>query len=267
MSCRELPSLDELGRDLLRVAGWRKVVSLAVPFLLFAAFFMLAARGHWWLALACPVAISFLTYGSVSHDLVHRTLGLPRVWNEILLCAMELMAVRSGHAYRLSHLHHHARFPADDDIESAAARLPLPRALLEGFTVQWRLWYIAVRETGPHQAWVAGEGMAIAAMVLGAIGLLPWTMAPAIYVGLMVAGSWIFPITTVIIPHDAHGDGPLRQTRLFRGKVLSILAFEHLYHLEHHLYPQVPHQNWPVLARRLDPHFERAGLKPIKLLF
>jgi len=84
---------------------------------------------------------------------------------------------------------------------------------------------------------------------------------------LMIAGSWIFPIITVLIPHDARGDGPLGQTRLFRGRVLSLLALEHLYHLEHHLYPQVPHQNWPVLARRLDPYFELAGVKPIKLLF
>ena len=57
------------------------------------------------------------------------------------------------------------------------------------------------------------------------------------------------------------------QTKLFRGHVLSWLALEHLYHLEHHLYPGVPHHNWPDLATRLDPHFARAGLQPIKLLF
>ena len=33
------------------------------------------------------------------------------------------------------------------------------------------------------------------------------------------------------------------------------------YHLEHHLYPKVPHQNWKRLARRLDPHFREAGLE------
>ena len=59
----------------------------------------------------------------------------------------------------------------------------------------------------------------------------------------------------------------LTRTRLFRGAVLSVLAVEHLYHLEHHLYPQVPHHNWPRLARRLDPYFVQHGLKPIKLLF
>jgi beta-carotene hydroxylase len=55
------------------------------------------------------------------------------------------------------------------------------------------------------------------------------------------------------------------QTRLFRGQVLRWLAFEHLYHLEHHLYPQVPHHRWPELARRLDPFFAEAGVPAIQL--
>jgi beta-carotene hydroxylase len=59
----------------------------------------------------------------------------------------------------------------------------------------------------------------------------------------------------------------LQQTRVFRGKVASLIAFEHLYHLEHHLYPSVPHQNWPTLARRLDPYLLRAGITPIKFWF
>ena len=263
----DLPSLEELGRDLLRVPLWRRVLSLVTPFLLAGAFFLLASRGLWLLALACPVLLSFFTYGSVSHDLVHRTLGLPRWLNEVLLSAIELLAFRSGHAYRQSHLHHHGHFPAEDDLEAAAARMPLRRALLEGLTLQWRLWYRAFRNRGPQWNWVVAEGAAIAVLLVVSVASLPWTIAPAVYAALMIAGSWIFPITTVLIPHDATGTDALTQTRLFRGRVLSVIALEHLYHLEHHLYPQVPHHNWPVLARRLDPHFVRFGLKPIKLLF
>jgi beta-carotene hydroxylase len=100
-----------------------------------------------------------------------------------------------------------------------------------------------------------------------AIASLPQTPWPAIYVALMIAGSWIFPIVTVVIPHDASGSNELTQTRLFRGRVLSLIALEHLYHLEHHLYPRVPHHNWPELARRLDPHFAARGLRAIKLFW
>ena len=264
---KNFPSLDELGRDLLQVSVIRRAVSLVVPFALAALFFVFAMRGLWIPALACPVALSFLTYGSTSHDLVHRTLRLPPWLNEPLLCAMELICLRSGHAYRASHLHHHARFPAEDDLETAAIRLPLAWALLDGLTLQYRLFFFALKKRGPHHAWVIGEGIAIAVLLTGAAASLAWTPLPAIYCSLMIAGSWIFPIVTVLIPHDARGAHEWTQTRLFRGRVLSLLAFEHLYHLEHHLYPQVPHHNWPELGRRLDPHFARLGVRPIKLLF
>jgi len=266
-SSRPLPLLEELGKDLLVVSRWRRIVSLVTPFVLAALFFIFAARGWWFAALTCPVLLSFLTYGSISHDLVHRTLRLPRWLNEALLCAIELLTFRSGHAYRLTHLHHHARFPAADDLEAGASRMPLAQAMFDGLTLQPRLWLFAVKQKGPQQPWVIAEGIAIVLLLTATVLALPHSFLPAIYAALMIAGSWIFPIVTVLIPHDATGETSLTQTRLFRGRMLSLLALEHLYHLEHHLYPQVPHHNWPKLARRLDPYFSRLGLEPIKLFF
>jgi beta-carotene hydroxylase len=144
-----LPPLTELGRDLLDVPVWRRAISLSLPFVLAAFFFVFGMRSWWLAALACPVLLSFLTYGSISHDLVHRNLRLPVWLNEVLLFATELIAFRSGHAYRLSHLHHHAHFPAEDDIEAASARMPLRRALLDGFTLQFRLFFLALKKAGP----------------------------------------------------------------------------------------------------------------------
>ena len=252
---------------MLTVSRARATISLAIPFVLAALFFVFAAKQLWLPALACPVLLSFFTYGSVSHDLVHRTLRLPRWLNETLLCLIELLGFRSGHAYRLTHLHHHAHYPADDDIEASPGRLPRLRALFAGITLQPRLYFWALRKPSAQRAWIIAEGMAILTLLAASVAALPWTPFPAIYAALMIAGSWIFPIVTVLIPHNPRGEDALAQTRLFRGKVLSILALEHLYHLEHHLYPQVPHHNWPALARRLDPYFEERGIKPIKLLF
>lgn len=263
----DLPTLDALGRDLLRVPVWRRVVSLVAPFVLTALFFVLAAQGEWLAALACPVLLSFLTYGSISHDLVHRTLGLPKWLNEILLTLIELLAFRSGHAYRAVHLHHHARFPAEDDLEGAAAKMSLFRALVEGVGLQPRLWFFAMRHKGAHRPWAIVECLVSATLFGVSVAVFPVTKAPLVYAALMIMGSWIFPVITAYIPHDATGASELTQTKLFRGKVLSIVALEHLYHLEHHLYPGVPHHNWPELAQRLDPFFERAGLRPIKLFF
>jgi len=262
-----LPTLDDLGRDLVRVPVWRRVVSLIAPFVLTALFFVLAWEGRWVAAVACPVLLSFLTYGSISHDLVHRNLGLPVWLNEILLSLIELLAFRSGHAYRVVHLHHHATFPAADDLEGAAAGMSLPRALVEGIALQGRLWFFAMRRPGKHRPWAIAECIAATVLLAIAIAVIPITIAPFAYAMLMIAASWIFPLITAYIPHDPSGPTELTQTRLFRGRVLSWVALEHLYHLEHHLYPGVPHHNWPALAVRLDPYFQRAGLRPIKLLF
>jgi beta-carotene hydroxylase len=262
-----LPSLDTLGRDLLVLPAWRRAISLSLPFLLVACFFVSAINGLWLAALACPVILSFITYGSISHDLVHRTLALPRWLNEPLLCAIELMALRSGHAYRFTHLHHHAHFPADDDIEARAARMSFVGALLDGITLQPRLWFFAMRASKRERGWIVSEGIAVIVLVCGSIALVPTTPLPGVYCALMIAGSWVFPLITVFIPHNAAATSELKQTRLFRGKVLSIVAAGHLYHLEHHLYPQVPHHYWPRLAKRLDPHFARLGIDPVMLLF
>ena len=99
------------------------------------------------------------------------------------------------------------------------------------------------------------------------IALIPITIVPASYAALMIAGSWVFPFMTAYVPHVPSGQSELTQTKRFRGVALALLALEHLYHLEHHLYPQVPHHNWPELARRLDPYLDRAGIVPVKLLF
>jgi beta-carotene hydroxylase len=262
-----LPPLRELGPDLLRVALWRKQLTLALPFWWCGAYFGFAALGWWPAAAFAVVAFSFVTYGSTSHDLVHRSLGLPRAANDVLLCLVELLALRSGHAYQAAHLHHHARYPHADDVEAAAARRSWPWALAEGFVFPFRVWLWAVRNARQARAWILGEGAACLALAASAVALSPVTAVPLVYVALVVTGSWVIPLATARLPHDPRGKNELFQTRAFRGVVASVVALEHLYHLEHHLYPSVPHHNWPRLARRLDPYLARAGVRPVRFWF
>ena len=70
------PPLRELGLDLLRFTWIRRATAIALPFLFFGAYFACAAFGWWVPAVLATVVLSFVTYGSTSHDLVHRTLGL-----------------------------------------------------------------------------------------------------------------------------------------------------------------------------------------------
>jgi beta-carotene hydroxylase len=213
------------------------------------------------------VYLSFVTYGSISHDLVHRTLGLSRGWNEFFLTVVELLAFRSGHAYRLAHLHHHARFPHEDDIEGAAARMSFFRTLLEGVIFQPRIMVWAAARHGRAHPVVFVEIVLVICLLGVCFGSIVVTPIFAVYAVLMVMGSWVIPLVTSYVPHNAEGRTALTQTRLFRGRVASLVAMEHLYHLEHHLYPAVPHHNWPKLARRLDAYFKAAGVEPVVLGF
>jgi beta-carotene hydroxylase len=261
-----LPALDCLGDDLLVIPGWRRALSLALPFVIAVGFFLLWASGSRIGPVVCAGLVTFFTYGSISHDLVHGSLRLPRTLNHVLLCGVELITLRSGHAYRVTHLHHHARFPAGDDLEGAAAGMSWWRALLDGVSLQPRLWLFAYRR-GRHRVWIVGEAMAILVLLVASIAALRWTFAPLVYSALMLGGSWMFPLITSFIPHDPTAPTELGRTRLFRGTMLSIVALDHFYHLEHHLYPHVPHHRWPELARRLDPYFARAGLRPVRIWF
>ena len=236
-----LPTLREIGKDLLYVPRPAVYLSLAFPFLLTIGFFVFAHLGWWFMALLCPVLLSFFTYASISHDLVHRTLGLSKSANEALLCTVESLALRSGHGYRASHFHHHAHFPSGDDLEGAAARMSFIRAFADGVTLQPRIWCHAVRTSTLDRPWIHAEGALVALLMALSLVALLWTPLPVIYCGLVIVGSWIYPLMTSWIPHDSNGENELRQTRLFRGHVVRWLALEHLYHLEHHLYPQVPH--------------------------
>ena len=259
------PRLRELGADLLRLSKWQLARCLALPFMAFAAFWICAAFELWTLAVSSTVILSFVTYGSTFHDLVHKSLGLKRLTNDLLLAIIEAISLRSGHAYQAVHLNHHARFLHDDDIEAQASRMSWTRALLEGVVFQFRTYRWALRHARGGRSWIIAEGIVVLAGVIGAIVALPWTVIPAIYAGLMIAGSWVIPLVTSYLPHDAAAPDQLHQTRLFRGLFVRVVALDHLYHLEHHMYPGVPHQNWPRLARRLDPWLKEAGVEPFQI--
>jgi beta-carotene hydroxylase len=263
----ELPSLRDIGDDLTHIGRLRLVWSLALPFLWIGLYFLFTTRQWWPAAVFCLVCLSFVTYGSISHDLVHANLGLPKRMNGFLLSLIELLALRSGHAYRMAHLHHHALYPHDDDIEGAAARMSLLRTLFEGVIFQFKIWWWAVRQQHRDRTLVILEGIGVFALIAMSVAVYRVTPVFLVYVVLMIMGSWIIPLVTSYVPHDPDGANELLQTRLFRGKVASWVAVEHLYHLEHHLYPAVPHHHWPALAKRLDPFFERAGVQSIKFWF
>jgi len=259
----ERPTIHQLGTDLLIISKIKLLQTILEPFLFFALYIVFALYDYWILAILSTVAMSFTTYGSTSHDLVHMNLGLNRKWNDLLLSFIELISMRSGHAYRLSHLNHHHQYPHKEDIEGQAAGMTFVGSLLEGFVFQFKLYFWALkRAKGQDKTIIRLEGSLILLLVVLTAISIPFTNIFWLYTCLTIAGSWIIPFVTSYLVHNPNEADELTQTKLFRGRFYAIIAFDHLYHLEHHMYPMVPHKNWVELARRLDPFFKNRNIKP-----
>ena len=257
-----LPALRELGDDLLITTPRQRWIALARPFLGVALYALAMTFNLWWLA-PVIVFLTFVAVVTVTHDVVHGSLGLSRRQTDWALFVTGLVLLESGHAYRTTHLQHHKVFPAADDPEGYPAKISMLGAVLYGPVFLVRLWCWAYRRNARRpiqRLWLIAEALAPCVAIVG--GILLWRTAPGllIYAGLAIVGSWVYPLLTVHLPHKNFGDTPLTQTHTLRGRVIPALFLELTYHLEHHLYPQVPSHHLKELARRLDPFFDRAGV-------
>jgi fatty acid desaturase len=257
------PSLRELGDDLLTTTPRQRNLALARPFIGVACF-ALAAVMHWWWATPVIVFGIFVAVVTVTHDVVHRTLGLSARRTDIWLFVLGTVLLESGHAYRMTHHQHHRLFPDPADPEGYPAELSLLGAVVYGPVFLVRLWVWSVRRASTAgRAVLAAEAlMPVAAL---GTGVAVWRSAPGVlvYAVMAVVGSWVYPLLTVYLPHHDYGDVPVRQTRTLRGRVIPAIFLELTYHLEHHLYPQVPSHNLPELSRRLDPYLAASGVRPV----
>lgn len=261
-----LPTLDELGRDLLVTTPRQRWIGLLRP-LFGVLVYAIAAYFELWLLLPLIVFLIFVAVVTITHDVVHGTIGLNKRQTEWALFFMGAVLMESGHAYRITHHQHHSNFPEEEDPEGYPAKISLLGAILYGPVFLWRLWWWAFQRSGRRQRlWLSVE-ISLPFMIV-ALGIILWTTTPAIliYAVLAIIGSWVYPLLTVYLPHKDYGDTPLTQTHTLRGTIIPAIFLELTYHLEHHLYPQVPSHNLSKLAKRLDPFFEKAGVQPWHVL-
>lgn len=261
----QAPRLQELGRDLVVTTRRQRITALSRPYLAVAGFAAAARFQLWWLTPPI-VFFVFVAIVTVTHDVVHGSIGLSRRASEWALFALGAVVLESGHAYRLTHHQHHRVFPGPDDPEGDPARLTLGSAILYGPLFLPRLWWWSFRRSGgrtSHRVWLLAEAGFAVGFVVAAIALRSAQPALLVYAALTIIGSWTYPLLTVHLPHRHYGDTPLTQTHTLRGRIVPALFLELTYHLEHHLYPQVPSHKLPELARRLDPFLKEAGVEPI----
>jgi beta-carotene hydroxylase len=233
-----------------------------MPFLYAGGFMASWHLGYSVWAAICLI-LCFSATSTSTHDVLHGSLGLNRRQTEWCLCLLGLSILQSGHAYRATHLHHHRVFPSHSDLEGEAAHWPLWRVVLSGPLFLPRLWGWAYRERPEERRWLILEGLALPAVIVLGLLLLPLTSAVLGYALVVLVAGWWYPVFAVWLPHRNEAPRPELRAWTTRGWLIPRLFRPLAFHLEHHLYPKVPSHNLPLLSQRLDGLLRGMGVEPV----
>lgn len=263
-----LPQMHEIGKDLLDVHPLKRFWVLSRPFFFFVGYILTAAVWNPWVGLPFLLAL-FISNICAAHDVVHNCLKLSNRMSHCLLSLYGIIVMQSGHSFRITHLSHHRMFPSKEDPEGAASFGTVWEALKMGPFYVPRLWHWAMNRARKHpveQAWMLWEATLGGLIYLSALLLIPYTLAPIVYVVVMTLGAWLYPLVTAYFPHQHPGDEPVHQARSLHGKIIPWLTLGLGYHLEHHLYPRVPSSNMKMLSERLLPILKEQDADLIRVL-
>lgn len=256
----DLPALDALDTTLRSAAPVHRLVTAILPFATLAAFGAAWHAGWYWL-LPLVMLAQFVFTVAFLHDVAHGSAGLNAAWTHYFLFVYGVLMLQSGHAFRNTHLFHHTHCLEEEDLEGAPARMKLIDVLLAGPAYLPRLWRKALRDAGTRERrWIVAELACALLLVAAAVRFAALDAGPLLFCAFVYAGSWGYPLTTAYLPHYKPGSAPLEQARTVRGAIIPLLFMNLTYHLEHHLYPQVPSMNLARLAAHLDPLFAARGL-------
>ena len=252
------------GPSLLSTSRARQVWVLARP-VLGAVIFGLAAEKGWWIVAVGAFPWLFLSQVVALNDVMHRSIGLGRRASEAWLFTLGALVLESGHAVRVTHLAHHARGGGLDDPESYVDLLPLRGLLVEVPRYRFRLWSFGWRHgTGAERRWVSVEATLVgAAFAVAATG--PVGGAARLYALLCLAAGWAFPLVSATGPHTDWGRDHSVHAHRVRGRWLPRLLLGLSFHVEHHLWPDVPSHRLPALAHAADPVLAAAGIKEVRV--
>jgi len=250
---------EPLSSAVLRQVAWRDLVVLTpaevarelvlrLPWL--AISLGAAACGLYPVALAFSF-VFFLAGLRIVHGACHYAIGLPRRATEIVLFVLSLVMLGSMHAVQWNHLRHHRHCLATDDIEAMGARGSAWRAILLGPLFPLRL-HRAALAGAPRRArrWMLAELVGNLAVVGLVAGVLPERVL-LYHLSAMAVGQCLTALFAVWTVHHDCADA-VPPARTIRHPIRRIVTFNMFFHMEHHLFPQIPTAHLPVLARRLD---------------
>ena len=206
----------------------------------------LAARLQSTACMAVASALLFLEAFAFMHDLAHGSIRLPRWANEVALAFAGALLLMSGHALRRTHLVHHARTLADEDLEGRPARGSFFQALAGGPRAAVALRLHAYRGAGPRgRRWQAVE--TVVGLALGAVLLGSGRAALVVYALVALVAQATMGVWAAQVPHNAPAWLTRLAARLAWTGSSTMLSLA--YHELHHERPGVPCRRLAAEAR------------------
>ena len=236
-----------------------KELSLPIPWLMIEIW---AITNQWTLLSLIASSFFFLTCLRLSHNAFHYSLGLTRATTNVVMMVVSVLMLTSMRATQYTHMLHHRYCLGDKDVEGSIARLPFYEMLLAAPLFSIRLHIDALKHAKAKQKF--GINVELSLNVIWIVLVWFWFEYDAlkIHTVIMMLCHLVSPFFTVwSVHHDCEiSDDNAHNSRTLRHRIMSLVAYDMLYHLEHHYYPAVPTCHLRELACRLD----QAGLNNYK---
>jgi len=258
-------------QDLLHYQTWETLKELLLPLpwlvlALWSSYQSVTDQNQWpfsyWILLSIFSSFYFFLTGlRVTHNAFHTCLGISRKATDGVMFVLSGLMLGSLHAIQYTHLQHHHHCLGDDDIEGSVAKQGFWEALIKGPLFPFRIHREAIRKANKKtQYWIIAE---LSMNVIWVTAVWFWFEVDALIIALRIHSvlmmiayglSAFFAVWTV--HHDTKNDkGEVDHwdnSRTMRSKWKSVVFYNMFFHIEHHLFPQIPTCHLPELAKRLD---------------
>lgn len=238
-----------------RLSNGRRVLEVLPFVLLYLAGAVLAAAGGerwWWLTAGVLVmGLAMNSLGILIHEGLHGLLAKSPAANHFwsFLCGLPLLV--SASAYRKTHTDHHFEFGRKLDFGTYRQHLGKPALVWTAYLLQLLfgsvLYILFIPVLG-----LRGASWKVRVMILVELALIAawvtWLVTsfpPRTWLTYWIAPSLVMMLLTNIRGLASHALGDLEDiylsSRTVRSNpVVRFLFLHENYHLEHHLFPQVP---------------------------
>lgn len=240
-------------QDLRHLTKWQVAYNVILPYPFLILAWWQSSQSHFGWAIALSYGFYASAFRQV-HDGFHGSLGVKKPLLTVLLTLMSGLLFASIHAIKATHLAHHRHSLSGADVEGHLAKLRWWQAILYGIKFRQQIHEQGKRlSNATNRRHIRYDGWMVLGMV--AVTVISGWQFLWVHMACMLLGNCLVGFVGVWGLHHGVSEAEAKRgivARTERNRLANVLTFNLLYHAEHHLFPAVPSNHLPILARRLD---------------